>query len=192
MVPVVSPVSENFAALVGSVPSLNVTPSAVASNVATLPVAPLATSGVAKLVPLLLTFSVKLSSANRPSKARVLNPFLKVIDASLPTAALLTAISIPAPALFISTLGLLTFSRLVVSAVAPPTPTRPAESVACGIATAVTLLAKVTVGELTTSVPKAPATADPTLTTVVDPETPALPISTVLVAAAPVAPLPSP
>ena len=37
--------------------------------------------------------------------------------------------------------------------------------------TAVTLLANVTVGELMTKVPPAPAVAEPTLTTVVDPET---------------------
>ena len=100
MVPVDSPVNENFAALVGSVPSLSVTPSEVASKVAILPVAPLAISGVAKVDPLLLTFKVKLSSANSPSRARVLNPSLNVRDAVLPAAALFTARSID-PALVI-------------------------------------------------------------------------------------------
>ena len=82
-------------------------------------------------------------------------------------------------------------SRLVASAVAPPIPTCPTDRLACGMPTAVTLLAKVTVGELTTSVPPAPATDEPRLIAVVDPETPAVPISTVLVTPDPVAPLPS-
>ncbi|PTX40330.1 hypothetical protein C8N34_1357 [Gemmobacter caeni] len=55
--------------------------------------------------------------------------------------------------------------------------------------TCVTVLAKVTVGVLTTVVPPAPAVAEPMFTTVVEPEAPPVPRFTVLVTPVVVAPV---
>jgi hypothetical protein len=60
------------------------------------------------------------------------------------------------------------------------------------MAIAETLDPKITLGLLMVSVPSAPATADPIATLVVEPETPAVPMFTVLVTPLVVAPVPRP
>ena len=100
----------------------------------------------------------------------------------MPAAALLTVASMPAPALFSSTAGVLTESRFQASATAPPSPSSSAVRLACGMPTTVTPLAKVTVGVLITVAPSAPGVAEPMLTTVSEPAAPPVPRFTVLVA----------
>ena len=122
----------------------------------------------------------------------MLNPVLNAMAASLAAAALFTVASMLVPALFSKIAGVFTDNRLVTSAVAPPIPAYSVVKLACGMPTAVTVLAKVTVGVLTTVDPSAPAVADPMLTTVVDPDTPPVPRLSVLVVAVRVAPVPTP
>ena len=139
-----------------------------------------------------LTLKLKSSLPSKPINARAENPVLKAKAASLAAAALLTVTSIPAPALFRRTAGAFSDRRLVASAVAPPRPSNWAVRLACGIPTAVTALANVTVGVFTTVVPPAPDVAEPMLTTVFDPDAPPVPRFTVLVTPVVVAPVPKP
>ena len=135
---------------------------------------------------------LKSSEPSSPISARALKPVLKAKAASLPAAALLTVASIPAPALFSSTAGVLTESRFQASATAPPSPSSSAVRLAWGMPTTVTPLAKVTVGVLITVAPSAPGVSEPMLTTVSEPGAPPVPRFTVLVAPDAVAPVPRP
>ena len=107
------------------------------------------------------------------------------------TAFLLNVMSMPVPALFSRTAGVLIDSRLVASAVAPPIPIRRTDKFAAAAAIAVTNAEKVTVGEFMTNVPREPAAAEPMLIPVVDPESPPVPRLTVFVRPVVVAPLPT-
>ena len=83
------------------------------------------------------------------------------------------------------------FTALTAAATVAPVPI-PTVDATTEVPSARLVPASVTLGELTSVAPKAPAIADPIVTLVVDPETPPVPRSTALTTAEAVAPVPMP